>query len=128
MTGYECTLYEKDPQAGGLMRTNIPSFRLPEEVLNEEVDQVLDLGIKTKFNSEIKSMKKMLEKDYDAIFVGTGAPKGRDINIEGREEADKNVHIGIDWLTSIAFEHTKCGKKVLVLGGGNTAMDCVELP
>ena len=125
LTGYECTLYEKDPQAGGLMRTNIPSFRLPEEVLNEEVDQVLDLGIKTKFNSEIKSMKKMLEKDYDAIFVGTGAPKGRDINIEGREDADKNVHIGIDWLTSIAFEHTKSiGKKVLVLGGGNTAMDC----
>ena len=125
LTGYECTLYEKDPQAGGLMRTNIPSFRLPEEVLNEEVDQVLDLGIKTKFNSEIKSMKKMLEKDYDAIFVGTGAPKGRDIKIEGREDADKNVHIGIDWLTSIAFEHTKSiGKKVLVLGGGNTAMDC----
>ena len=125
LTGYECTLYEKDPQAGGLMRTNIPSFRLPEEVLNEEVDQVLDLGIKTKFNSEIKSMKKMLEKDYDAIFVGTGAPKGRDINIEGRDDADKNVHIGIDWLTSIAFEHTKSiGKKVLVLGGGNTAMDC----
>ena len=109
------------------MRTNIPSFRLPEKVLNEEVDQVLDLGIKTKFNSEIKSMKKMLEKDYDAIFVGTGAPKGRDINIEGREEADKNVHIGIDWLTSIAFEHTKSiGKKVLVLGGGNTAMDSVR--
>ena len=125
LTGYECTLFEKDPQAGGLMRTNIPSFRLPEEVLNEEVDQVLNLGIKTEFNSEITSMKNMLEKDFDAIFVGTGAPKGRDINIEGREEADSNVHIGIDWLTSIAFEHTKSvGKKVIVLGGGNTAMDC----
>ena len=125
LTGYECTLFEKDPQAGGLMRTNIPSFRLPEEVLNEEVDQVLNLGIKTEFNSEITSMKSMLDKDFDAIFVGTGAPKGRDINIEGREEADSNVHIGIDWLTSIAFEHTKSvGKKVIVLGGGNTAMDC----
>ena len=125
LTGYECTLFEKDPQAGGLMRTNIPSFRLPEEVLNEEVDQVLNLGIKTEFNSEITSMKKILDKDFDAIFVGTGAPKGRDINIEGREEADSNVHIGIDWLTSIAFEHTKSvGKKVIVLGGGNTAMDC----
>ena len=107
------------------MRTNIPSFRLPEEVLNEEVDQVLNLGIKTVFNSEIKSMKEFLEKDFDAVFVGTGAPKGRDINIEGREAADKNIHIGIDWLTSIAFEHTKSvGKKVIVLGGGNTAMDC----
>ena len=125
MMGYECTLYERDPQAGGLMRTNIPSFRLPEEVLNEEVDQVLNLGIKTVFNSEIKSMKEFLEKDFDAVFVGTGAPKGRDINIEGREAADKNIHIGIDWLTSIAFEHTKSvGKKVIVLGGGNTAMDC----
>ncbi|URQ67663.1 FAD-dependent oxidoreductase [SAR86 cluster bacterium] len=125
MMGYQCTLFERDPQAGGLMRTNIPSFRLPEEVLNEEVDQVLNLGIKTVFNSEIKSMKEFLEKDFDAVFVGTGAPKGRDINIEGREAADKNIHIGIDWLTSIAFEHTKSvGKKVIVLGGGNTAMDC----
>ena len=125
MMGYQCTLFERDPQAGGLMRTNIPSFRLPEEVLNEEVDQVLNLGIKTVFNSEIKSMKEFLEKDFEAVFVGTGAPKGRDINIEGREAADKNIHIGIDWLTSIAFEHTKSvGKKVIVLGGGNTAMDC----
>ena len=125
LMGYQCTLFERDPQAGGLMRTNIPSFRLPEEVLNEEVDQVLNLGIKTVFNSEIKSMKEFLEKDFDAVFVGTGAPKGRDINIEGREAADKNIHIGIDWLTSIAFEHTKSvGKKVIVLGGGNTAMDC----
>lgn len=125
LMGYECTLFERDPQAGGLMRTNIPSFRLPEQVLDEEVNQVLNLGIKTEFNSEITSMKKLLEKDFDAIFVGTGAPKGRDINIEGREEANDNVHIGIDWLTSIAFEHTKSvGKKVIVLGGGNTAMDC----
>ena len=125
LMGYECTLFEKDPQAGGLMRTNIPSFRLPEQVLDEEVNQVLDLGIKTEFNSEITSMKDLLEKDFDAIFVGTGAPKGRDIRIEGREEADHNIHIGIDWLTSIAFEHTKSvGKKVIVLGGGNTAMDC----
>ncbi len=125
LMGYECTLFEKDPQAGGLMRTNIPSFRLPEHVLDEEVNQVLDLGIKTEFNSEITSMKDLLEKDFDAIFVGTGAPKGRDIRIEGREEANNNIHIGIDWLTSIAFEHTKSvGKKVIVLGGGNTAMDC----
>ena len=125
MMGYECTLFERDGKAGGLMRTNIPSFRLPVEVLDEEVDLVLNLGIKTVFNSEITSMTKLLEEDFDAIFVGTGAPKGRDIRIEGREEANNNIHIGIDWLTSIAFEHTKSvGKKVIVLGGGNTAMDC----
>ena len=123
--GYECTLFEKDPKAGGLMRTNIPSFRLPVEVLDEEVDQILDMGLKTKFNSEIISMKDFLKEDFDAVFVGTGAPKGRDLNIEGRKEASKNIHIGIDFLTSIAFEHiNSIGKKVIVLGGGNTAMDC----
>ena len=123
--GYECTLFEKDPQAGGLMRTNIPSFRLPEKVLNEEVNQILDMGLITKFNSEIKSLKEFLRKDFDAVFIGTGAPKGKDLNIPGRKEAEKNIHIGIDFLTSIAFEHIdSIGKKVIVLGGGNTAMDC----
>ena len=123
--GYECTLFEKDPQAGGLMRTNIPSFRLPEEVLDAEVDQILNMGLTTKFNSEIKSLKEFLKEDFDAVFVGTGAPKGKDLNIEGRDEAAENIHIGIDFLTSIAFEHIdSIGKKVIVLGGGNTAMDC----
>ena len=111
--GHECILFEKDPQGGGLMRTNIPAFRLPVEVLDDEVDQIINMGIETRFNSEITSMESLLEEDFDAIFVGTGAPKGKDL------------HIGIDWLTSIAFEHTdSIGKKVLVLGGGNTAMDC----
>ena len=123
--GYECTLFEKDPQAGGLMRTNIPSFRLPEEVLDAEVNQILDMGLNTKFNSEITSLKNFLNEGFDAIFVGTGAPKGKDLNIEGRKEAKANIHIGIDFLTSIAFEHIdSIGKKVIVLGGGNTAMDC----
>jgi len=123
--GYECTLFEKDPQAGGLMRTNIPSFRLPEKVLDAEVNQILDMGLNTKFNSEITSLKNFLNEDFDAIFVGTGAPKGKDLNIEGRKEAKANIHIGIDFLTSIAFEHIdSIGKKVIVLGGGNTAMDC----
>ena len=123
--GYELVLFEKDPKAGGLMRTNIPAFRLPEKVLDEEIDQIINLGIEVRYNSEIKSMKSLLEKNFDSVFVGTGAPKGRDLYIEGREEAKKNIHIGIDWLTSIAFEHTSSvGKKVIVLGGGNTAMDC----
>ena len=104
--GHECILFEKDPQGGGLMRTNIPAFRLPVEVLDDEVDQIINMGIETRFNSEITSMESLLEEDFDAIFVGTGAPKGKDLNIEGRQEPEKNIHIGIDWLTSIAFEHT----------------------
>ena len=123
--GHECVILEKDHKAGGLMRTNIPAFRLPVEVLDDEVDQIINMGIEMKFNSEIASMKSLLEEDFDAIFVGTGAPRGRDLNVEGRQDAAKNIHIGIDWLTSIAFEHTdSVGKKVIVLGGGNTAMDC----
>ncbi|MCB9284616.1 MAG: FAD-dependent oxidoreductase [Lewinellaceae bacterium] len=124
--GYEIHLYDEWDKAGGMMRTQIPSFRLPESVLDEEVNYVLDMGIHTHFNTYVSSMKKILEKDYDAIFVGTGAPKGRDLpDVEGRPEADKFVHLGIEWLASVAFGHrTTTSKKVIVLGGGNTAMDC----
>ena len=123
--GYEIHLYDEWNKGGGMMRTQIPAFRLPEEVLDEEVNYVLDMGIHTHFNHFVDSMKGVLEKDYDAIFVGTGAPKGRNLNLPGREEADANVHIGIEWLAGVAFEHIKSvGKKVIVLGGGNTAMDC----
>ncbi len=123
--GYEMDLYDEWSGGGGMMRTQIPAFRLPIEVLEEEVDYILNMGIKTHFNHYVDSMKDMLTKGYDAIFVGTGAPKGRNLNIPGREEGSANIHIGIDWLAGVAFEHIKSiGKKVIVLGGGNTAMDC----
>jgi formate dehydrogenase (NADP+) beta subunit len=123
--GYEVHLYDEQKLGGGFMRSQIPSFRLPETVLNEEVNYILDLGIHTHFNSYVASLKEVLDKEYDAVFVGSGAPRGRDLKIPGREEAAANIHIGINWLASVAFEHTnQVGKKVIVLGGGNTAMDC----
>ena len=123
--GYELHLYDEWHKGGGMMRTQIPAFRLPEEVLDEEVEYVLNMGIHTHFNHFVSSMREILEMDYDAIFVGTGAPRGRNLELPGREEADKNVHIGIEFLANVAFEHKdRVGKKVIVLGGGNTAMDC----
>ncbi|NNL92675.1 MAG: FAD-dependent oxidoreductase, partial [Saprospiraceae bacterium] len=123
--GYELHLYDEWKKGGGMMRTQIPAFRLPEEVLDEEVNYVLDMGVHTHFNTYVDSMKEILDKDYDAVFVGTGAPKGRHLEIEGYQEAKDNIHIGIEFLASVAFEHKESiGKKVIVLGGGNTAMDC----
>ncbi|MEO6038074.1 MAG: FAD-dependent oxidoreductase [Saprospiraceae bacterium] len=124
--GYEIHLFDDQELGGGMMRSQIPSFRLPESVLNEEVNYILDLGIHTHFKRYVSSMREVLEQDYDAVLVGTGAPRGGDLrNLPGREEGRANIHIGIEWLASVAFEHTtKIGKKVIVLGGGNTAMDC----
>ena len=123
--GYEIDLYDENPKAGGFMRSQIPSFRLPETVLDEEVNYVLDMGVTRHFEQRVESLKAILDKGYDAVFVGTGAPRGNDLKVPGRQECDENIHIGIDWLSSVAFEHTKSiGKKVVVLGGGNTAMDC----
>jgi formate dehydrogenase beta subunit len=124
--GYEIHLFDELAAGGGFMRSQIPSFRLPEQVLNDEVNYILDLGIHKHFNHYVKSLKELLNEDYDAVFVGSGAPLGRDLpDLPGRKEGDANIHIGINWLASVAFEHIKkIGKKVIVLGGGNTAMDC----
>ncbi|HEY4123080.1 MAG TPA: FAD-dependent oxidoreductase [Rhizomicrobium sp.] len=123
--GYQVTIYDADPFAGGMMRTQIPKFRLPESVLDEECGYILGLEPETRFGQRIDSLKAVLEENYDAIFVGCGAPRGRDLEIPGRAETTANVHIGIDWLSSVSFGHTtKIGKRVIVLGGGNTAMDC----
>jgi len=123
--GYEIHLYDEWNKAGGMMRTQIPDFRLPERVLDEEVGYVLAMGIHTHFNQFVSSMKSVLTEGYDAIFVGTGAPKGRDLELPGRKEAGDRVHIGVQFLSNVAFGHTnKIGEKVIILGGGNTAMDC----
>ena len=123
--GYEITLFEKDALSGGAMRTQIPRFRLPAEVLDEELNYILQMGVNCRFGEEITSMRDILAEGYDAVFVGTGAPLGKWLDLPGHEEAKDNIHTGIEWLASVAFEHiTSVGKNVLVLGGGNTAMDC----
>jgi formate dehydrogenase (NADP+) beta subunit len=123
--GYHCVVFDSDPQAGGMMRTQIPKFRLPDAVLDEECGYILDLGIEFRGQTRIDSLKNLLNEGWDAIFVGSGAPRGRDLDIPGRKEAASNIHIGIDWLSSVSFGHiSKIGKRVIVLGGGNTAMDC----
>ena len=123
--GYELDLYDDQGKGGGMMRSQIPVFRLPPSVLDEEVGYILDLGVKQHFNTTVDSLKSLLAKDYDAVFVGTGAPRGSDLDLPGRKEAAANIFVGIDWLSSVSFEHvSRIGKRVLVLGGGNTAMDC----
>jgi formate dehydrogenase (NADP+) beta subunit len=124
--GYSVTIFEQYGVPGGLMRTNIPSFRLPADVLNEEIANIVDMGVDLKLNHPIRSMKELLETGgFDAIFVGAGAPKGKELRLPGREEGAANIHIGITWLESVAFEHVKSiGEKVLIIGVGNTAMDC----
>jgi formate dehydrogenase beta subunit len=122
--GYEVTIYEKYDKPGGLMRTNIPSFRLPDRVLYEEIDYILDMGVEVRYNTPVSSMKALLQEGYDAIFVGSGAPRGKELDIPGRHDTDR-IYIGIDWLESIAFGHVdSVGERVLIIGVGNTAMDC----
>jgi NADPH-dependent glutamate synthase beta subunit-like oxidoreductase len=123
--GYEVTIYEKLAQAGGLMWNNIPQFRLPPRVLNEEIDMILDMGVDLRCNHPVESMAEVLEEGWDAVFIGTGAPRGKELELPGRWEDPDRIHIGIDWLQSIAFGHIdSVGERVLVIGAGNTAMDC----
>jgi NADPH-dependent glutamate synthase beta subunit-like oxidoreductase/ferredoxin len=122
--GYQITIFEAHDTTGGLMRTNIPQFRLPPKVLDEEIGYVVDMGIDLKLNHSIDSMTALLDDDFDAVFVGTGAPKGKNLELPGRYDSE-NIHIGIDWLESVAFDHIKTvGGNVLIIGVGNTAMDC----
>jgi NADPH-dependent glutamate synthase beta subunit-like oxidoreductase/ferredoxin len=123
--GYHCVMFDGDTKGGGMMRTQIPRFRLPEHVTDEEVERILDFGIETRFGKFVPSLKALIAEGWDAIFVGSGAPRGRELDIPGRKEAAAHIHIGIDWLSSVSFGHIdKIGKRVIVLGGGNTAMDC----
>ncbi|MDY6944643.1 MAG: FAD-dependent oxidoreductase [Pseudomonadota bacterium] len=126
--GYQVTIFEKWGTPGGLMRTNIPSFRLPEQVLRDEIGYIIDLGVDLRLGSPVTSLQHLLATgEFDAVFIGSGAPKGKDLNLPGRKDsaAASHIHIGIDWLESVAFDHIKSiGRRVLIIGVGNTAMDC----
>src|SRR5690606_35669438 len=122
--GYECEIFEKLDRPGGLMRVNIPAFRLPPQVLDEEIDTILRMGVSVHYSTPVDSMSWLLDQGYDAIFVGSGAPRGKELDLPGRWETDR-IHIGIDWLESVHFGHIDAiGSRVLVIGVGNTAMDC----
>jgi formate dehydrogenase (NADP+) beta subunit len=123
--GYQVTVFEKLPRAGGLMRVNIPAFRLPEQVLDEEIGYITGMGVDVRYNTPVASLKQLLDSgEYDAVFVGSGAPKGKELDIPGRRDSDQ-IFIGIEWLESIHFGHIESvGKRVLIIGVGNTAMDC----
>ena len=123
--GYAVTILEQYGVAGGLMRTNIPAFRLPANVLDEEIGYIVDMGVDLRLGSPVNSLRQLLESgEFDAVFVGTGAPKGKELELPGRH-ASERVHIGIAWLESVAFQHIdKIGERVLIIGVGNTAMDC----
>ncbi len=123
--GYRVTVFDSDRLAGGMIRSQIPKFRLPERVIDEEVGYILGLGVDFRAGHRVDSLKALLGEGFDAVFIGSGAPRGRDLDIPGRREAAAHIHIGIDWLSSVSFGHvTSIGKRVVVLGGGNTAMDC----
>jgi formate dehydrogenase (NADP+) beta subunit len=123
--GYEVTVFEALDKPGGLMRSNIPSFRLPAEILDEEIDLIKGMGAEVRLGHRIQSMRTLLAEGWDAVFVGSGAPRGKNLKLPGRDEAAANIHIGIDWLESVAFQHIdRIGKRVLIIGVGNTAMDC----
>ena len=123
--GYEVTIFEQNSAPGGLMRSNIPSFRLPQSVLDEEIGMILDMGVELALNSPVSSLRTLLDEGgYDAVFIGSGAPKGKELELPGRHETDR-IHIGIAWLESVAFGHIgSIGERVLIIGVGNTAMDC----
>ena len=123
--GYDVTVFDGEAKAGGFMWSQIPRFRLPESVIDEETGYILDMGVHFKSGQRVDSMKALLAQNFDAVFVGCGAPRGRDLQLPGRQAIKDNIHIGIDWLASVSFGHiTSIGKRVIVLGGGNTAMDC----
>ncbi len=123
--GYAVTVFDRDARAGGMIRTQIPRFRLPEEVIDEETGYVLDLGVEFRGGTPVESLRALLAQGFDAVFVGSGAPRGRDLDLPGRAEAAAQIHVGIEWLASVSFGHVdRIGKRVIVLGGGNTAMDC----
>ena len=120
--GFDVVIFDGDAQGGGMIRSQIPRFRLPESVIDEEVGYITALGPQMRYGEKIDSLKALLALDFDAIFVGSGAPRGRELELPGRQDAAANIHIGIDWLSNVSFGHVdKIGKRVIVLGGGNTA-------
>jgi NADPH-dependent glutamate synthase beta subunit-like oxidoreductase len=123
--GYDVTVFDAEAKPGGFMRTQVPRFRLPESVIDEECGYILRDNVTFRGGERVASMIELLAEGWDAVFVGCGAPRGRDLDLPGRHEAAEHIKLGIDWLASVSFGHVASVKpRVIVLGGGNTAMDC----
>ena len=127
LAGHHCVLFDQDARPGGMMRTRIPRFRLPESIVDEEIAYILRAGVELRGNARVESLRALLQQGWDAVFVGTGAPRGLDLDLPGRAEAAAHIHVGVDWLANIRFGHVaRIGGRVLVIGGGNTAVDCAR--
>jgi formate dehydrogenase beta subunit len=123
--GYSVTIFEKNHEPGGLMRINIPSFRLPASVLDEECGYIIDMGAEMRYGTPVTSLKALLDEGYDAVFIGSGAPKGKELDLPGRQDDPAHVHLGIEWLANVHFKHVeRIEPRVIIIGVGNTAMDC----
>jgi NADPH-dependent glutamate synthase beta subunit-like oxidoreductase len=124
--GHSVTIFESQSKPGGMMRTGIPRFQLPEKVLDGEIDEILSLGVELKLNSPVQSVNDLLKDGYDAVFVGIGLQKGRKLPIPGVDL--EQVLIGLDFLEDVSKgKEVKLGENVLVLGGGAVACDVARI-
>ncbi|MFC2040877.1 NADH-quinone oxidoreductase subunit NuoF [Chloroflexota bacterium] len=122
MLGHEATVFEALPVAGGMMRVGIPAYRLPEEVLDREIEEIENVGVNIKTNSWVESADDLFEQGYNAVFISVGAHRGTSMRIEG--ENTPGVVDGIDFLREVSLGNkVDVGDKVLVVGGGNVAID-----
>ncbi|OPY66971.1 MAG: Glutamate synthase (NADPH) small chain [Syntrophorhabdaceae bacterium PtaU1.Bin034] len=128
--GYKVTIFERLPEPGGMAAVGIPDYRLPRDILGGEVDVVKDLGVEIRYNSMVGKDVTIsdLQEEFDAIFIGVGAHNSSPMGVEGEDRGYKGFIPGVKYLLDVNMGKDPYpeGKKVVVVGGGNVAMDCVR--